>query len=168
MRLERPSIAWEKEHQMYVAEWGPSRMTPSSFNLNGFDNYEGFLKELAKRESGLGNWLPSTNYFLVNEADRVLGMVDIRHELNDFLYRIGGHIGYSVRPSERRKGYATLILAKALEECRELGMDKVLVTCDEDNIGSAKVILHNGGIEDVSERDTDGTRKRRFWITINN
>jgi predicted acetyltransferase len=164
MRLVRPSLDWEKEHREYVEEWGPSRMVPSSFHLDGFDTYELFLEELAKREGGHGKWLPCTNYFFINENNRILGMVDIRHELNDFLYQFGGHIGYGVRPSERRKGYATVILQLALEKCKELGIKEVLVTCDEDNIGSAKVILNNGGLEDQSEIDTDGIVKRRFWI----
>jgi predicted acetyltransferase len=165
MRLERPSQEWEKEHRTYIDEWGPSRMIPSSFNLEGMDSYEEYLVELAKRESGHGQWLPCSNYFLVNEEDRILAMIDIRHELNDYLYRFGGHIGYSVRPSERKKGYATLILKKGLEKCKELGIDKVLVTCDEDNIGSAKVILNNNGVEDYQEKENDGV-VRRFWIKL--
>lgn len=164
MRLVRPSIEWEKEHQDYVAEWGQSRMVPSSFSLTGHNCYEDYLTALAIREKGNDRWLPSTNYFLVSDQDYILALVDIRHELNDFLLNVGGHIGYSVRPSERRKGYATRILAKALEKCKELNMTRVLVTCDEDNIGSAKTILNNGGVEDESFPEADGNVKRRFWI----
>ncbi|WP_047981492.1 GNAT family N-acetyltransferase [Ornithinibacillus contaminans] len=168
MRLVRPSEEWEREHKAYVEEWGPDRMVPSSFSLAGFDSYDAYLVELGKRESGTGQWLPCTNYFLVNDRKRIVAMVDIRHELNDHLYRVGGHIGYGVRPSERKKGYATLILAMALEKCKELGIEKVLVTCDEDNIGSAKVILANGGIEDKPELNTDEKVTRRFWIALGN
>ncbi|WP_051359521.1 GNAT family N-acetyltransferase [Paucisalibacillus globulus] len=166
MRLVRPSLEWEKEHRTYKEEWGSTRMIPSCFNLDGFDSYEAYLDDLVKKEKGLGKWLPFSSYFLVNDENRVLGMLDIRHELNDFLYRIGGNIGYSVRPSERKKGYATFILSEALDKCRELEMGKVLVTCDEDNTGSAKVILNNGGVEAHSEKDSDGTVKRRFWINL--
>ncbi|MEN1968079.1 GNAT family N-acetyltransferase [Lentibacillus sp. N15] len=164
MRLERPSLKWKQEHESYVKEWGPERMVPSSFNLSGYDTYGAYLEALAARESGAGKWLPSTNYFLIDDHERMVAMVDIRHELNEFLYNVGGHIGYSTRPSERNKGYATFILKEALKKCRELGIDRVLVTCDEDNVGSAKVIINNGGIEDASYQDTDGTVKRRFWI----
>lgn len=167
MRLVRPSMEWEKEHQDYVAEWGPSRVVPSSYSLAEHDDYKGYLQALEIREKGNDRWLPSSNYFLVTDQDRILAMVDIRHALNDFLLNVGGHIGYSVRPSERRKGYATRILAEALEKCRELNLTRVLVTCDEDNIGSAKTILNNGGVEDESFAEADGNVKRRFWIENN-
>ncbi|WP_010098331.1 GNAT family N-acetyltransferase [Ornithinibacillus scapharcae] len=166
MRLVIPTAEWERAHREYLNEWGSSRVIPSCFNLHDFVNYESYLEEMMKRKDGYGNWLPFSSYFLVNHKDRILGMIDIRHELNDFLYRIGGNIGYSVRPSERQKGYATLLLKMGLDKCRELGMDKVLITCDEDNIGSAKVILNNGGREDKSEVDEDQTVKRRFWIDL--
>lgn len=166
MRLVVPSAEWEKEHRAYLDEWGPSRVIPSCFNLVGFIHYEAYLKEISKRKNGYGKWLPFSSYLLVNDEDRVVGMIDIRHELNDLLYRIGGNIGYSVRPSERRKGYATLLLKMGLEKCKEIGMENVLITCDEDNIGSAKVIINNGGQEDQSEVDEDQTVKRRFWINL--
>ena len=164
MRLVRPSIEWKKEHEDYMKEWDDSRMTPSSFNLAGYENYEAYLEALKTRESGDGKWVPCTNYFLVDENNRVLAMVDIRHVLTDYLRNVGGHIGYGVRPAERRKGHATLILSEALKKCGKLGIDRVLVTCDADNIGSAKTILKNGGVEDKSFIEEDGTVIRRFWI----
>ncbi len=81
MRLVRPSIEWENEHKEYMKEWDESRMTPSSFNLDGFENYKAYLEAVKTREKGEGKWVPSTNYFLVDENNRVLAMVDIRHEL---------------------------------------------------------------------------------------
>ncbi|WP_106495269.1 GNAT family N-acetyltransferase [Lentibacillus sp. Marseille-P4043] len=164
MRLERPALKWKEEHENYVREWGPSRMVPSSFDLAKHETYEEYLQALAIREGGTDRWLPSTNYFLIDDNERIVGMVDIRHDLNEFLRNVGGHIGYSTRPTERKKGYATLILAEALKKCKKLGIDRVLVTCDEDNIGSAKVIIDNGGIEDEGFVDDDGTVMRRFWI----
>lgn len=168
MRLERPSVKWKAEHERYVKEWGPARMVPSSFNLRDYDTYEAYIEAITIREAGNERWLPSSNYFLIDDNERIVAMVDIRHGLNDFLRHVGGHIGYSTRPSERRKGYATLILAEALKKCKELDINPVLVTCDEDNTVSAKTILNNGGVKDESFVDTDGTVKRRFWIDNGN
>ncbi|WP_438317381.1 GNAT family N-acetyltransferase [Sporosarcina sp. FA9] len=164
MRLVRPSNEWKKEHEDYMNEWDEPRMTPSSFNLTGYKNYEAYLEALKIRESGDGKWVPSTNYFLVDENNRVLAMVDIRHNLTDYLLNVGGHIGYGVRPIERRKGHATRILAEALKKCKELEIHKVLVTCNADNIGSAKTIVKNRGVEDKSFIEEDGTVVQRFWI----
>ncbi|MGY0693438.1 GNAT family N-acetyltransferase [Virgibacillus sp. FSP13] len=164
MRLERPALKWKKEHESYVKEWGPSRMVPSSFDLSEHETYEEYLQALAIREGGTDRWLPSTNYFLIDDNERIVAMVDIRHDLNEFLRNVGGHIGYSTRPTERKKGYATLILSESLKKCKNLGITRVLVTCEEDNIGSAKVIIKNDGFEDERFVDTDGTVMRRFWI----
>ena len=92
-------------------------------------------------------------------------MIDIRHRLNEYLLQFGGNIGYSVRPSQRRKGYATEMLALALEECRKLGLDRALVTCDKTNIGSAKTIQKNGGI--LENEVLEGDRiTQRYWIAL--
>ncbi|REB05253.1 GNAT family N-acetyltransferase [Sporosarcina sp. BI001-red] len=91
-------------------------------------------------------------------------MIDIRHGLNEYLHQVGGHIGYGIRPSERQRGYATWMLAEALKVTDSLGITSVLVTCNDDNIGSAKTIQNNGGEEDVSVTEEDGTVVRRFWI----
>ncbi len=164
MRLERPSMRWKEEHEAYRDEWDEERMTPSSFHIAVETPYEIYLEELALREAGHGKWLPCTNYFLVDDTNRIVGMIDIRHELNEHLHQVGGHIGYGVRPSERRKGYATRMLAEALKVTEGLGIDAVLVTCNDDNIGSTKTIENNGGVEDTSFIEVDGTVVRRFWI----
>lgn len=92
-------------------------------------------------------------------------MIDIRHYLNEYLTQVGGNIGYSVRKTERNKGYAKQMLKLALGKCRDLKMKKVLITCDEDNIASEKVILSaNAKFEDI--RSADGENKKRFWIDL--
>ena len=92
-------------------------------------------------------------------------MIDIRHYLNEFLKQFGGNIGYSVRKSERNKGYAKQMLKLALEKCKDLKMKKVLITCDEDNIASEKVILSaNAKFEDI--RSLEGKNKKRFWLDL--
>ena len=85
--------------------------------------------------------------------------------LNDYLLKYGGHIGDGIRPSERRKGYATQMIGLALEECKKLGIDRVLLVCDKDNIGSAKSIVNNGGV--LENEFLEGNKLiQRYWITI--
>ena len=92
-------------------------------------------------------------------------MIDIRHSLNDFLLQAGGHIGCGVRKSERKKGYAKQMIKLALEKCKELKIEKVLITCNDDNIASEKSIIACGGeLEDI--RTVDGKNYKRFWIEI--
>ncbi|MFT4083894.1 MAG: GNAT family N-acetyltransferase [Nocardioides sp.] len=100
----------------------------------------------------------------------LIGFIAIRHTLNDFLLDVGGHIGYSVRPSRRRQGHATRALALALDRAGELGLSRVLVTCDVDNAASAAVIEANGGLlEDVRDNSALGSGlglTRRYWIAV--
>jgi predicted acetyltransferase len=104
-------------------------------------------------------------YYWVVEGDTYLGAIDLRHYLNAVLLELGGHIGYSVRPSARRRGLAAWALGAVLPQARVLGLNRVLVTCDVDNTGSARTIERNGGVlEDV--RTTEAGVKRRYWITL--
>jgi len=103
-------------------------------------------------------WVPTTYLWYVDDAE-FLGRLSIRHRLTPWLHDYGGHIGYDVRPSARRRGHATAMLRTALPWCSALGIDPVLVTCDTDNIASRKVI-ENGGGEFEDERDG----KLRFWV----
>ena len=110
--------------------------------------------------------VPDTTLFCL-EKDRniFVGAVNIRHHLNEELLKTGGHIGAGIRPSERRKGYATAMIGLALEECRKLGIENVLITCDKDNIGSAKSIIKNGGVLE-NEVEEDGHMEQRYWIQL--
>ncbi|MCA2212072.1 GNAT family N-acetyltransferase [Jidongwangia harbinensis] len=104
-------------------------------------------------------------YWWIAEGDTVLGSISLRHELNDFLLRAGGHIGYGVRPSARRRGLAGYALGVVLGHARERGLDRVLITCHETNEGSRRTIERHGGVlEDV--RDTELGRTRRYWIAL--
>lgn len=98
----------------------------------------------------------STLYMYIREEDnKIVGMIDIRHYLNDYLEKYGGHIGYSVAPSERRKGYASEMLKAILVKCGQRGIGRVLITCDSDNEGSRRTILKNGGVYDSSVFEPD-------------
>ena len=112
--------------------------------------------------------VPATQYIFVREEDdKIVGMLQIRHYLNDYLEKYGGHIGYSVAPSERRKGYASQMLKSALPECKELGIEKVLITCFDNNIGSRKTILANGGVYESTVYDPDEKASlEKYWIDL--
>lgn len=106
----------------------------------------------------------ATSWWIV-EGDAVLGAIQLRHELNDFLLEAGGHIGYGVRPTARRRRHASWALGEALVRAGALGLDRVLLTCDDDNLASRRTIERSGGVlEDV--RDTAIGRKRRYWIAV--
>lgn len=111
-------------------------------------------------------WVEAEQFMLVDtENDRVLGMINFRHYLNDYLAEYGGHIGYGVRPSERRKGYVKTMLKLCLEHCREHGLDKVLITCYADNEASRRTILAcNGVYERRTVRETEILE--RYCITL--
>ena len=129
-----------------------------------------YVDVLEERQRGVNlpaNHVPSTFLFAF-KGERIVGRVSIRHALNDFLLRVGGHIGYVVVPEFRRQGYATAILRLALQIAHEkLGLERVLLTCDDDNIGSVKTIENNGGVlEDVMRGPDLDRPKRRYWIEL--
>ena len=100
------------------------------------------------------------------ERNILLGAVNIRHYLNDYLLKYAGHIGDGIRPSERNKGYGKKMIALALMECKKLSIDKVLMVCDKDNIASAKTIINNGGVLENEFVDENGRIEQRYWIEI--
>ena len=111
--------------------------------------------------------VPWSTFWLVRDKERILGCCRLRHRLNAYLEREGGHIGYDVRPSERGKGYATQLLRLTLEEARQLGLTRVLITADTANVASWRVIEKNHGvIESESVSAETGKLMRRYWIAL--
>ena len=168
--LVKPNLSYADEIIKYKEEsLAESPIINGSAGLDRFSSIEVWLEELKKRScedtvpKGL---VPSSTYLAVREKDNyIVGMIDIRHYLNEYLTQVGGNIGYGVRKTERNKGYAKQMLKLALEKCKELKIKKVLITCDEDNIASEKVILSaNAKLEDI--RNVDGENKKRFWIDL--
>ncbi|MBQ0897146.1 GNAT family N-acetyltransferase [Micromonospora sp. U56] len=154
-------------------EWGPGAHE-DGFGLlpsDEMDSPSGFATWVARLEAESepakahdAGRVPCTYRWIV-ESERVLGGIALRHELNDFLLRVGGQVGYGIRPSARRRGLATWALGRMLGEARALGLDRVLVTCEVDNIASARTIEHHGGVlEDV--QDTELGTARRYWIKL--
>ena len=168
--LIKPNLSYGDEIIKYKEEsLKENPLINGAAGLDNFSSIEDWLEELKKRSSeatvpeGL---VPSSTYLGVREKDNyIVGMIDIRHYLNEYLTQVGGNIEYSVRKTERNKGYAKQMLKLALEKCKELKIKKVLITCDEDNIASEKVILSaNAKFEDI--RCIDGENKKRFWIDL--
>jgi len=166
--LQKPIFDLQKEYLEFYHEWKESNEPFVPWIIsNDPTDFKAFLAWLRNHENPRENpkgWVPSTTYLLVNEQKRILGVVNIRHSLNDELYLKGGHIGYGIRPSERRKGYATRLLTLALNKAKELKIERVLVTCDKKNIASRNVILKNGGIQDKHYIENTGNVVLRFWI----
>jgi predicted acetyltransferase len=126
------------------------------------------VKDLSKQKTVPENWVISTQFICVRETDhRIVGMIQIRHYFNDFLEKYAGHIGYSVRPSERRKGYATHMLKNCLPYCKSIGLGKVMVSCHDTNEASRKTILANGGVyESTVFEPEESINMERYWIAI--
>lgn len=137
--------------------------------LQNFDDINEWLHKLdmySNKDTCPIGFVPSTLYLYVNENNKIVGMIDIRHHIDHPVLSIfGGHIGYSIAPSERGKGLGTLMLKEGLAKCKDLGIKKVLITCYEENIASEKVIIKNGGIFDKVV-ENEGSRYKRFWISI--
>jgi predicted acetyltransferase len=167
-KLVKPTLCMEREYYNFSEEWAKNseEIIPYSARLLG-DNYIVWLENTYKfenKESCPVDFVPSHTYFLIAD-EKILGAINIRQCLNEYLSNFGGHIGYGIRPSERRKGYATLMLSLALPIANGLGISKVLMTCDRCNGASAKTIINNGGVLE-NEVEQNGKIIQRYWIKI--
>jgi predicted acetyltransferase len=168
--LIKPTSKLKEEYLSFYQEWKESNedLIPWVISKDPED-FEGMIDFLVKNVEGINlpeGQVPDSTYWLVAKDNQIIGVVNIRHGLTEKLLNSGGHIGYGIRPSERRKGYATQLLALALEKTLELGIKRVLVVCAATNIASIKTIVNNGGMQDKDYNDEDGKIINRFWIEV--
>lgn len=170
--LTRPACEYAGQIAEYRQEFlDAGDSIPGAGSLRRTEDIEEFIKVCLDYEDPQNvppHLVPATQFLCIRKADnKLVGMIQVRHCFNDYLEKYAGHIGYSVRLCERRKGYAKEMLGMALPFCREIGIDKVLVSCVDGNIGSEKTILANGGVYEctIHEPDEDIDLKR-FWITL--
>ncbi|MFM2385238.1 MAG: hypothetical protein RL166_1112 [Actinomycetota bacterium] len=167
MTLRAPTVADEAALRQGYAELATEGH--DGFLLHGFEGetteFEEYIEVL--NQFAEGRDLPPgkvQDKFLIAEVNgEIVGRISIRHALNDFLFNYGGHIGYMVRPAFRLRGYASEMLRQALLIAKDLGIFHVLITCNDDNIGSIKVIEKHGGVLE-NKVDEDGRLLRRYWI----
>lgn len=172
MKLAEPSMEYDAQIQTYrkeFLEYGGSMDGTNS--LRQYEKTQDWLDHLEIRRTP--ELLPpgrtlSRQYLYIREADeKIVGMISLRPQFNEYLEKYGGNIGYSVAPGERRKGYATGMLKAALPLCRELGLKRVLITCIKGNEGSKRTILNNGGVyESAVWKPDEQIWLERYWISL--
>lgn len=169
MQLKLIKLSEQYKDQLFemMDEWTAAneKIVPYAIRKNDYHNFEYYLDNLEIKEEIDGK-VPDTTLFCLDlDRNIFVGAVNIRHYLTESMLLNGGHIGDGIRPSERRKGYATKMIGLALEECKKLGLDKVLMVCDKNNVGSAKSIMNNGGVLE-NEVVVNGVTEQRYWIDL--
>lgn len=167
LKLVKLEEAYMPQLSDMMDEWTASgeKIVPYVITKADYQNFYDYVNslEITVERDGL---VPDSTYFCLDDERNIfVGAVNIRHKLNDKLLLNGGHIGDGIRPSERCKGFATDMIALALEKCRELGLKRVLMVCAQSNPASARTIIKNGGILE-NEIEVDGVTEQRYWIDI--
>ena len=169
-KLVKPELCYKKSAILYIEELLSYN---SAIHGTGFldrylesSGYEEWLDEIRYLEfNSDSSKVSASTFFMVDDNDLIIGMVNIRHTLNDKLLFHGGNIGYSIRPTERGNGYAKIALFLALKECFSLGLTRVLITAEDNNVPSYRTIEALGGVMENKVLD-DGKYFRRYWIDV--
>jgi predicted acetyltransferase len=176
IRLELPNVKYKDTYINAVKEFiihgSDNESTDHYFKytIDYFENnFDSFVQMLLDRINTIPNEtrVPGTQFWIINENDEYCGRVSLRHCLNEELSKHAGNIGYDICPSRRRNNYATIALGLCLIEAKKIGLDKVLLTCDDDNIASSKIIEKNGGVMQDKIKSDSGIITRRYWIQLN-
>ena len=172
MKLVEPSMEYDRQIQAYRREFLACEGSMDGCgSLRRFDRTQDWIDQvesLKRPETTPPHLVPSSQFLYVRETDgKVVGVIQIRHRFNEYLEKYAGHIGYSVCPSERRKGYATRMLKSVLPLCRDLGLQKVLISCVRGNEGSKRTILNTGGVyESTVYEPKEQVFLERYWIDL--
>ena len=167
LKLIKLEEKYKKQLNDMMDEWTASgeKIVPWAIIKTDYKNFEQYKNNIEILQPN-EKYVPDSTFFCLDlDRNIFVGAVNIRHYLNEQLLLDGGHIGDGVRPSERRKGIATQMIGLALNECKKLGITKVLMVCDKDNVASSKSIINNGGILE-NEIVVDGKLIQRYWIEI--
>ena len=163
--LELPSPARKASYIDAVYEYIAENLEPTWHPEILRQRFDEFLLALRQAETEpLAGMVPATQYWLISKDTGYLGELSLRHHLNESLKLFGGHLGYKIRPSQRRKGYGSLLCKLAVEQARRRGIADILITCDDDNIGSWKIIEANGGVLADRIDNGRGALTRRYWV----
>jgi len=171
-KLIKPDISYEKEILSFRKEMLDANSSMDGTGpLKRMDNISEWLEfnhKVENKDTVPENLVIAEQYAYVRETDnKIVGMIQFRHYFNDFLEKYGGHIGYSVRPSERRKGYAKRMLSDCLKICKSYGLECVMISCIQGNEGSKRTILANGGVyESTVYCIPDDVYLERYWIRL--
>lgn len=174
LKLVKPDKSHYKQLEEMLDEWkedinlNHTNSSPNAIFKTDYHDFDNYLKsiEISKPIDGL---VPDSTFFLFDDIqDEFIGATNIRHYLNDYLLKYGGHIGDGIRPSKRNKGYGTQLVYLSLLECKKLHIEKVLMTCSKSNLASSKTIIKNKGILENEVIDLDNNIIQRYWIDISN
>lgn len=143
----------------------------SCIGFYGYNNFEKWLENMKNRIAGknLPKGYVKENFYLCYDKDELVGVFNLKFELTEYLLNFGGHIGYAVKPSKRNCGYATKMLKQGLKIAGQVGLERVLCVCDDDNLASEKVIINNGGVFENKLYDPEErVFVKRYWIETGN
>lgn len=169
LQLISPNVQYEQEYYEMLDEWKLSgqQLVPFVLEFTAI-SFKEIIQKLYECSQGIGipdGFVPHSTFWMINEENKILGVSNLRHRLTEGLRIKGGHIGYGIRPSERGKKYSTKILELTLREAKNIGINKVLVTCDKENIASARSVFNNNGILE-KEHVVDGVLSQNYRIII--
>lgn len=170
-RLVDPTVDLEQSHKGFLEEFRArcERVVPwiVEESYRSFDEYVAMLRDAARGIGVPEGFVPHSTHWLLDGHGEIVAVANLRHGLTESLFRYGGHIGYGVRPSARRRGYGCEVLRQTLREAKRRGIDRARLTCDKDNTASAKTILRNGGRLDAEEYMAEhGHIVQRYWIEV--